>query len=125
MLEKLPPRERQIVDILYQRGHATVAEVGEALSAGLTGSAVRAMLTRLEAKGFVRRRRSEGSYVYTPTFPQNKAKLSALQQVVKTFFNDSPASAASALLGMSMPLEADELDRLELLIARARRNRSK
>ena len=125
MLEKLPPRERQIVDILYQHGNATVAEVGAALQAGLTASAVRAMLTRLEAKGFVRRTRSNGRYVYTPTLPQDKAKLSALQQVVRTFFNNSPASAASALLGMTTPLEEDELDRLELLIARARRNRSK
>lgn len=58
MLEKLPPRERQIVDLLYAQGSRTVAEVCDALPDPLSASAVRAMLTRLEAKGYVRDRKS-------------------------------------------------------------------
>ena len=53
MLSKLPPRERQIVDILYERGALAVADICEALPDALSGSAVRAMLKRLEDKGFV------------------------------------------------------------------------
>ena len=55
MLSSLPPREREIVDVLYERGASTVTEIGEALSDELSGSAIRAMLKRLEAKGFVAR----------------------------------------------------------------------
>ena len=51
MLSKLPPRERQIVDILYERGPLLVADICEALPDQLSGSAVRAMLKRLEDKG--------------------------------------------------------------------------
>ncbi len=59
MLSKLPPRERQIVDILYERGPLLVAEICDALPDQLSGSAVRAMLKRLEDKGFVQRSESE------------------------------------------------------------------
>lgn len=121
MLDGLPPRERQIVDILYLRGEATVSEVREALPDPLTASAVRAMLTRLEAKRMVERRESERGFVYAPAVPQAQATQSALSQVVRVFFNGSPAGAATALLGMGGPLNAQELDELEQLIADARR----
>ncbi|MBI2260549.1 MAG: BlaI/MecI/CopY family transcriptional regulator [Caulobacterales bacterium] len=121
MLGTLAPRERQIVDILYQRGDATVAEVREALPDRLTASAVRAMLTRLEAKGMVERGGSERGFVYAPRVPQSEATRSALSQVVKVFFNGSAVGAASALLDMSGPLKDRDLDELERLIAEARR----
>lgn len=121
MLDSLAPRERQIVDILYQRGDATVAEVRDALPDPLTASAVRAMLTRLEAKGMVERRGSERGFVYAPRVPQSEATRSALSQVVKVFFNGSAIGAASALLDMSGPLKDQDLDELERLIAEARK----
>ncbi|HWH22219.1 MAG TPA: BlaI/MecI/CopY family transcriptional regulator [Allosphingosinicella sp.] len=124
MLNKLPPRERQIVDLLYVKGESTVASICEELPVALTPSAVRAMLTRLEAKGFVARRQSESGILYSPTVPQTKARESALSQIVKTFFNGSPAGAASALLGMSDKLGDEELDELERMIAEARKSRS-
>ena len=121
MLDKLPPRERQIVDLLYVRGEGTVAAVCEALPVPLTSSAVRAMLSRLEAKGYVRRRESENGFVYAPAVPRSAAKQSALKEVVRVFFDGSPAGAATALLGMSGKLEDRELDELERLIAEARK----
>jgi len=121
MLSKLPPRERQIVDILYERGSLAVAEICDALPVQLSGSAVRAMLKRLEDKGFVQRSDSDRGYLYTPVVSETAAKKSALSDIVKTFFNGSPASAASALLGMSDRLKEDELDELEQMIARARK----
>ena len=120
-LSKLPPRERQIVDLLYQRGALAVAEICDALPVQLSGSAIRAMLSRLEKKGFVRRSESDRGYVYSPVLSDTVAKKSALSEIVKVFFNGSPASAASALLGMSDKLKEDELDELEQMIARARR----
>jgi len=120
MLRKLPPRERQIVDILYERGALPVSDICDALPDQLSGSAVRAMLKRLEDKGYVQRTESERGYLYSPVLSDSVAKKSALSEIVKTFFNGSPASAASALLGMSDRLEKDELDALEAMIARAR-----
>lgn len=120
MLSKLPPRERQIVDILYERGALAVSDICEALPDQLSGSAVRAMLKRLEDKGFVQRSDSDRGFLYSPVVSETAAKKSALSDIVKTFFNGSPASAASALLGMSDKLKDKDLDELEQMIARAR-----
>jgi predicted transcriptional regulator len=121
MLSKLPPRERQIVDILYERGALAVADICEALPDQLSGSAVRAMLKRLEDKGFVQRSESERGFLYSPVVSDSVAKKSALSEIVRVFFNGSPASAASALLGMSDQLKKDEIDEIEEMIARARK----
>ena len=120
MLNKIPPRERQIVDLLYQRGEMAVAEICEALPDRPSGSAIRTMLKRLEDKGYVRRADSDRGFVYSPAVAETVARKTALSDVVRTFFNGSPASAASALLGMSDRLETQELDALEQMIAKAR-----
>ena len=124
MLATLPPRERQIVDILYEQGPSVVGEICDALSNEVTGSAVRAMLKRLEDKGFVTRKPSENGFVYSPALPETTARKSALSQVVKVFFNNSPVGAVSALLGMQDRLGKDELDELERLIAKAREEKA-
>jgi len=124
MLTALPPRERQIVDILYQRGSATVSDVAEALGNEVTGSAIRAMLKRLEDKGFVERESSPQGFVYAPRVSEKAARKSALSQIVKTFFNGSAVGAATALLGMEDKLRDEELDELEQLIAKAREGRA-
>jgi predicted transcriptional regulator len=120
MLKKLPPREREIVDLLYERGDRTVAEISEALSGQPSGSAVRTMLSRLERKGFVRRTDGSKGYLYRPAVPDSQARKTALGELVRVFFHGSTASAATALLGMSERLEETELDQLEALIAQAR-----
>jgi BlaI family transcriptional regulator, penicillinase repressor len=125
MLSKIPPRERQIIDILYERGPLAVSEVCDALPDQLSGSAVRAMLKRLEDKGYVRRAESDRGFLYSPVVSDTVAKKSALSEIVRVFFNGSPASAASALLGMSERLKEDELEELEQMIARAREAKAK
>ena len=124
MLSSLPPRERQIVDILYERGPRVVGEICEALDNEVTGSAVRTMLKRLEDKGLVAREHSERGFLYAPAVAETAASKSALGQVVKTFFNNSPVGAVSALLGMQDRLGKDELDELERLIAKAREEKA-
>src|SRR5918997_7133729 len=125
MLSKLPPRERQIVDLLYERGAMAVAEICDSLPDRLSGSAVRAMLQRLERKGFVQREDSERGFLYSPVVADAVARKSALSEVVRVFFNGSATGAASALLGMSDRLDASELDELEAMIARARADKAK
>jgi predicted transcriptional regulator len=120
MLSKLPPRERQIVDLLYERGEMAVAEVCEALPDQPSGSAVRTMLKRLEDKGYVHRHESDRGFLYSPSVADSVARKSALSEVVRVFFNGSAAGAATALLGMSDRLQPDDLNELEQIIARAR-----
>lgn len=123
MLSSLPPRERQIVDVLYQRGASTVGEISDALEDELSGSAIRAMLQRLERKGFVERSQGERGFLYAPSLSEKTARKSALGEIVRVFFNGSPTSAAAALLGMEDNLDRAELDELEQLIQRARERR--
>ena len=124
MLSKLPPRERQIVDLLYQDGPLAVNDICETLPDKLSGSAVRAMLKRLEDKGYVQREDSSRGFLYRPVLSDQVAKKSALSDVVKTFFNGSPASAASALLGMADKLDKQEIEEIEAMIARSRQQKS-
>lgn len=124
MLEKIPPRERELVDFLYRAGECTVADLRHHLADAPSASALRTMLARLEAKGLVQRRQAEGGWLYSPTVPQDAAKQSMLQHVVNVFFHGSPASAATALLGMSERIDAQELEALEKLVAAARQRRS-
>ena len=125
MLKRLPPREREIVDLLYERGDLTVAEISVALLGRPSGSAVRTMLSRLEHKGFVRRTDSAKGHLYRPALPDGQARKTALKELVRVFFHGSPAGAATALLGMSEPLDETELDELEALIVEARAARRK
>ena len=120
MIEKLPPRERQVFDALYARKQATAAEIQALIPNPPSNSAVRIMLSRLEKKGFVTHRLVDQTYVYAPAVPDRKLKQSALRHMIETFFDGSPIGAAAALVGMSGKVDAQELDALEQMIAKAR-----
>jgi predicted transcriptional regulator len=116
---QLGRRERQIVEVLYRLGKASVAEVLAELPDPPTYSAVRGMLGLLEEKGFVRHKRDGMRYVYAPVIAASKARQSALRQLVSTFFEGSPLAAAAALLEMSdHQLSPAERQQLSALIAR-------
>ncbi len=120
-LPELSRRERQIMDIVYREGRATVAEVQAALPQAPGYSAVRAMLRVLEEKGHLRHRQDGPRYVYEPTLPRDRARRSALRRMLRTFFDDSPGDAVAALLDLSQKdLTDEELARLSALIREAR-----
>ena len=125
MIEKLPPRERQVFEALLALREATVADLQQRIADAPGPSAMRAMLTRLERKGFVTHRAVDHQNVYAAKLPAAAARRSALSQLVRTFFDGSPAAAATALLGMQKDLTLDELDELEALIRRAREEQTK
>ncbi|HJX01502.1 MAG TPA: BlaI/MecI/CopY family transcriptional regulator, partial [Terriglobales bacterium] len=83
---ELGRRERQIMDIVYRLGRASVSQVQAELPDPPSYSAVRAMLGFLEDKGHLRHHQDGLKYVYVPTTDRNKARASALQHLVKTFF---------------------------------------
>ena len=119
---QLARRERQIMQIVYQLGRATAAEVLAALPDPPSYSAVRAHLRILEEKGHLRHDQEGARYVFRPTVARHRARRSALKQVVQTFFDGSAEQAVAALLDMShAKLSEDELDRLSGLIDKARK----
>ena len=119
--EKLSRRERQIMNIIYQKGNATAAEVLKGLPDPPSYSAVRALLKVLETKGHLKHRQDGPRYVFFPRLSREKAKKSALKHLVRTFFDGSTEEAVAALLSVSKSELSDEdLDRLKHLIDQAR-----
>ncbi|SPE41669.1 Transcriptional repressor, CopY family [Candidatus Sulfopaludibacter sp. SbA3] len=117
----LSRRERQIMDILYQRGKAAASEVREAMPDAPSYSAVRAMLRVLEDKGHVKHQAEGLKYVYVPTVARDKAKRSAVKHLLDTFFKESPEQVVAALLDVSSTrLTRQELDRMSAMIEKAK-----
>ena len=115
-------RERQIMEILYRRGQASVSEVRAAMNDAPSYSAVRAMLRVLKDKGHVKHQAEGLKYMYRPVVNREKAKRSALKSLVDTFFTDRPDEVVAALLDVSSRrLTAEELDRMAAMINEARR----
>jgi BlaI family penicillinase repressor len=121
----LSRRERQIMDILFQRGSAAGSEIHEALPDPPSYSAVRAALSVLEKKGHIRHELQGLRYVWKPRVARESARRTALRHLVKTFFEGSVEQTVAALLDeASVKLERHELDRLREMIAKAEGGKS-
>lgn len=115
-------REREIMDILYKLGRATVGEVLSQLADKPNYSTVRAQLRVLEGKGHVRHEEHGLRYVYVPCVPREVARRSALRHLVETFFEGSTEKAVAALLGGEVSrISLEELDRLATLIGKGKK----
>ncbi|MGH9162773.1 MAG: BlaI/MecI/CopY family transcriptional regulator [Vicinamibacteraceae bacterium] len=121
--EKLTRREREIMDAIFALGdRASAEDVRQRLSDPPSYSAVRAMLAKLEAKGFVRHREEGLRYVYVPTKSRAAAQRNALQKLVRVFFGGSPKHTATALLKQEAWTD-EELDALRAEVEQIRRDR--
>jgi predicted transcriptional regulator len=119
--EELTRRERQVMNILFRRGQATVAEVMEDLPDPPTYSAVRSILRILAGKGLITHREEGPRYVYLPAMNTDHARDEALRHVVRTFFEGSAEQAVTALLRISdAGLTDAELARLRERVRNAR-----
>ena len=119
---ELAKREREIMNIIYRRGEATAAEVLEEMQNPPSYSAVRATMRVLEDKGHLKHHYDGNRYIYGPTVNRDKARSSALQQLLDTFFEGSAASVVATLLEQSPDtLTPEELERLSDLIDSARK----
>jgi len=113
----LSRREQQVLDIVYARGHATAAEVREAMPDAPTDPAVRTTLRILVAKGHLRIEQDGPRYDYWPTVSPDAARRSELQHVLRTFFGGSTESALATLLDLgASKLDDDARRRLKKLI---------
>src|SRR5437588_5399534 len=97
----LSRREREIMDVIYRAGRASAAEVLDQLTDPPSYSAVRALLRVLEDKGHLRHEEDGPRYVFLPTVPRERARQSALRQILHTFFDGSTEQAVAAVLDLS------------------------
>ncbi|HEY3913823.1 MAG TPA: BlaI/MecI/CopY family transcriptional regulator [Verrucomicrobiae bacterium] len=119
--QQLSRRERQIMDVLHSRGHATGAEIHQALPDAPSYSAVRALLRILEQKGHAKHREDGPRYVYLATEPRARARRSALRRVLSTFYGGSVEQAVAGLLeAADTRLTEDELKQIQTLINNAK-----
>jgi len=118
---KLTRRERQIMDVLYRDGEATVADVMAQMPDPPSYSAVRATMNVLEEKGHVRHKQDGPRYVYLPAVPRDRARRAALNHLLQPFFDGSAASAVVALLQLSdKSISAADFERLAAEVRKAR-----
>ncbi len=117
---QLGRRERQIMDVVYRRGRASVTEVLAELSDPPSYSSVRGMLGLLEDKGYLRHEQEGLKYVYLPAEDTRHVRATALKHMVKTFFGGSPEQAVAALLEMpDSKLSAKDKQHFSQLIKKA------
>lgn len=117
----LTRRESQIMEILYRRQRATVEEIRAELPDAPSPSSVRKLLEIMIDRDLLGREYSGPRYVYFPALKPAQASQSALKQLVRTFFNDSPGTAMAALLDISGgSISEAEYQRLRALLKRVR-----
>ncbi len=113
-------RERQIMEAVYRLGRASVGDVLDQLADPPSYSAVRAMLGKLQRKGYLRQQQDGPRYVYLPAVPRDRARTTALRNLLHTFFNGSAEQAVAALLQLpDTELTPDTLARLTDRVRRA------
>jgi BlaI family transcriptional regulator, penicillinase repressor len=122
-VEKLTRREREIMDAIFAlQNRGSVDEIRPRLLHPPTYSAVRAMLVRLEKKGYIRHQEEGPRYIYSATISHSAARRAALQQYIRTFFGGSASQMMTALVRQEKWTE-DELDALQSEIQRVRKER--
>jgi predicted transcriptional regulator len=123
--DALSRREREIMNVLFALGNrATAEEIRAQLAEPPSGSSVRVMLARLEKKGYLRHAVDGVRYVYSATESVDKAKRTALQRYVQTFFGGSLAQMVASLVRQESWTEK-ELQELAAEIQLARKEKGR
>ena len=115
-------RERQIVEVVYRLGRASVNDVLDHLPDPPSYSSVRTMLRILESKGHLKHEQEGPRYIYRPAVRRDTASRSALHHLVRTFFAGSTSRAVAALLeNRDTRFSDEEIERLSKLIHKNRK----
>jgi predicted transcriptional regulator len=127
-MKKPPPkylskREREIMDIVYRLGEAGASDVSRRMEDDPGYDSVRVTLGILAKKGHLTYRRENRRHIYSPTVPREKASRSAVQGLVRTFFEGSPSKAILAMLDESSARLSDEdLDEIAAWLEREKKS---
>jgi len=120
----LADREAELMEVLWDHGACTVAEVRERVSDDLAYTTVLTMLRTLETKGYVTHEADGKAHRYSALIDRDAARRSALRAMSEKFFKGSTAMLLTHLVADEKLSEAD-LKRLKtLLTERARKGRS-
>lgn len=121
---QLSKRERQIMDVIYAHGEATISQVLAGLPDPPMRGALRTLLRIMEHKGHLTRRQDGREIIYRPTQSRGRAARSAFTRVLDVFFNGSVEKALAAHLSdptQAGKLRPEELERISQLIEQAKR----
>ncbi|HVT79493.1 MAG TPA: BlaI/MecI/CopY family transcriptional regulator [Phycisphaerae bacterium] len=121
---QLSKRERQIMDVIYAHGEATVTQILVGIPDPPERGALRTLIRILERKGHVAHRQEGREFVYRPTKPRGAAGRSALERVLDVFFGGRLENAVAAHLSdprRAAKISAEDLERLSTLIEEARK----
>jgi BlaI family penicillinase repressor len=116
----LSGRELDVMNVLWERGSATVSEVQGELQDELAYTTVLTILRRLEEKGHVRHDADGKAHRYLPLVQREEAQDSAIQRVTRKLFLDSPALLMSRLLRKGTLTETELRDLRSLVDERLR-----
>ena len=118
----LTRRESQIMEILHRRRKATVEEIRTELPDAPSPSSVRKLLEIMIERGLLAREYDGPRFVYFPSTRPEDASRSALKDLLRTFFDNSPSTAMAALLDVTTDssLSDTEYKRLSALLKRSR-----
>jgi len=118
----LSKRERQILDVVYERGEATADDITAGIPHPPTQDAVRRLIRILEEKGHLRHRKDGPRHVYLPTISGQKARVRALDHMIKTYFQGSASQVMAALLESgATEISDNNLSEMEAMIEKARK----
>lgn len=111
----LADRELDVMNVLWDRGSGTVAEVREALADDLAYTTVLTVLRTLEEKGHVTHRAEGRAHRYEPTVARETVRETALERMRRRLFGGSPELLMAHLVE-DEGLTSDELERIRELL---------
>ena len=120
----LSGRELDVMNVLWERGSATVAEVLDDLQDDLAYTTILTILRRLEKKGHVRHDPEGKAHRYVPLVQREEAQDSAIQRITRKLFRDSPELLMGRLLRKGM-LTEEQLRELRALLDQRLEERGK
>ena len=113
----LTEAELRIMNVLWDRGSATVHEVLEALPSKptLAYNSVLTIVRILEKKAYVKHVKDKRAHVYVPQVDRRDATRSEVRHLMSRFFGNSPELLVLNILE-DKSMDAEELDRLRKLL---------
>ena len=114
-MQRLTPREIEIMTVLWDLGPCTVAEVRDRLGDGSAYTTILTLMRLLEEKGHVARAVEGRAHRYAALIDRDSASSSAIDRVIGQFFRGSPEELLTQLVA-EHDLDDDTLRRLRTLL---------